>query len=75
MIVNGMVANLSPERGSKFIYWFFPLLGHDDREMWTRVMMGLKPEQVFAGMKLLIRDVIPNDCAGLPRRIPVRPLA
>ena len=69
-IVGGMAAHMPPERSPEFIHWFFPLLGHDDREMWTRVVMGLMPEQVFAGVKLLIRDTITDDWAELTRRIP-----
>ncbi len=69
-IVGGMAAHVPPERNPEFIHWFFPLLGHDDREMWTRVVMGLMPEQVFAGVKTLIRDTITDDWAELTRRIP-----
>ncbi len=69
-IVGGMAAHVPPERNPEFIHWFFPLLGHDDREMWTRVVMGLMPEQVFEGVKLLIRDTITDDWAELTRRIP-----
>ena len=69
-IVGGMAAHVPPERNPEFIRWFFPLLGHDDREMWTRVVMGLMPEQVFAGVKTLIRDTITDDWAELTRRIP-----
>ena len=32
--------------------------------------MGLMPEQVFAGVKLLIRDAITDEWAELSRRIP-----
>ena len=69
-IVGGMAAHVPPERNPEFIRWFFPLLGHDDREMWARVVMGLMPKQVFAGVKLLIRDTITDDWAELTRRIP-----
>ena len=69
-IVGGMAAHVPPERNPEFIHWFFPLLGHDDREMWTRVVMGLMPEQVFAGVKSLIRETITDDWAELTRRIP-----
>ena len=69
-IVGGMAAHVPPERNPEFIRWFFPLLGHDDREMWTRVVMGLMPEQVFAGVKVLIRETITDDWAELTRRIP-----
>ncbi|MCH7714433.1 MAG: hypothetical protein IIC99_12510, partial [Chloroflexi bacterium] len=58
------------ERNPEFIRWLFNLLGHDDREMWTRVVMGLMPEQVFAGVKVLIRETITDDWAELTRRIP-----
>ena len=51
-IVGGMAAHVPPERNPEFIRWFFPLLGHDDREMWTRVVMGLMAEQVSRESKL-----------------------
>ena len=69
-IVGGMAAHVPPERNPESIRWFFPLLGHDDREMWTGVVMGLMPEQVFAHVKLLIRETITDDWAELTRRIP-----
>ena len=69
-IVGGMAAHVPPERNPEFIRWLFPLLGHDDREMWTRVVMGLMPEQVFAGVKLLVRETITDDWSELTRRIP-----
>ena len=69
-IVGGMAAHVPPERNPEFIHWFFPLLGHDDREMWTRVVMGLMPEEVFAQVKLLVRETITDDWAELTRRIP-----
>ncbi len=69
-IVGGMAAHVPPERNPEFIRWLFTLLGHDDREMWTRVVMGLMPEQVFAGVKTLIRGTITDDWAELTRRIP-----
>ena len=69
-IVGGMAAHVPPERNPEFIRWFFPLLEHDDREMWTRVVMGLMPEEVFAQVKMLIRETITDDWAELTRRIP-----
>ena len=69
-IVGGMARHVPPERTPEFIRWFFPLLGHDDRETWTRVVMGLMPEPVFAGVKPLIRDALTDDWAELTRRIP-----
>ncbi len=69
-IVGGMAQHVPPERNPEFIRWFFTLVGHDDREMWTRVVMGLMPEQVFAGVKILIRNTIADDWAELTRRIP-----
>jgi len=69
-IIGGMAAGVPPERNPEFIRWLMALLGHDDREMWTRVVMGLMPEQVFAGVKTLIRDTITDDWAELTRRIP-----
>ena len=69
-IVGGMAQHVPPERNPEFIRWFFPLLGHDDREVWTRVVMELMPEPVFAGVKTLIRETITDDWAELTRRIP-----
>ena len=69
-IVGGMVAHVPPDRTPEFIPWLFGLLGHDDREMSTRVVMRLMPEQVFAGVKPLIRNAITDDWAELARRIP-----
>ena len=69
-IVGGMAAHVPPGRNQEFIRWLFGLLGHDDREMWTRVVMGLMPAEVFTGVKTLIRDTITNDWAELTRRIP-----
>ena len=69
-IDGGMVAGVPPERNPEFIRWLFTMLGHDDREMWTRVVMGLMPEQVFTQVKALIRDTITDDWAELTRRIP-----
>ena len=48
----------------------FTFVGHADREMWDRVVMGLMPEPVFAGVKSLIRETITDDWAELTRRIP-----
>ena len=69
-IVGGMAQGMPPERNPEFIRWLFTLVGHDDREVWTRVVMGLMPEQVFVGVKALIRDTITDDWAELTRRIP-----
>ena len=69
-IIGGMAAHVPPGRNPEFIRWLFGLLGHDDREMWTRVVMGLMPEQVFAHVKVLIRETIADDWAELTRRIP-----
>ena len=69
-IIGGMAGHVPPERNPEFIRWIMTLLGHDDREMWTRVVMGLMPEEVFAGVKILIRDTITDDWAELTRRIP-----
>jgi hypothetical protein len=38
--------------------------------MWTRVVMGLMPEEIFAHVKHLIRETIKDDWAELTRRIP-----
>ena len=69
-IVGGMAAHVPPERNPEFIRWIFPLMGHDDREMWTRVVMGLMPEEVFAQVIGLVRETIADDWAELTRRIP-----
>ena len=69
-MVGTMAQHVPPERMPEFIRWFFTLVGHDDREVWTRVVMGLMPEQAFAGIKPLIRDTLATDWAELTRRIP-----
>lgn len=69
-IVGGMAQHVPPERNPEFIRWFFNAVGHDDREMWTRVVMGLMPAEVFAGVKSLIRETITDEWAELTRRIP-----
>ena len=69
-IVGGMAQQVPPERMPEFIHWLFTSIGHDDRETWTRVVMGLMPEPAFAGLKSLIRDTITDDWAELTRRIP-----
>ena len=38
--------------------------------MWTRVVMGLMPEEVFAQVIGLVRETIADDWAELTRRIP-----
>lgn len=48
----------------------FTFVGHDDREMWTRVVMGLLPEPMFAGVNSLIRETIAYAWAELTQRIP-----
>ena len=68
--VGGMAQHVPPERNPEFIRWYFTRVGHDDREMWTRVVMGLMPEQVFAHVKPIIRETIADDWAELTRRIP-----
>ena len=66
-IVGGMTAHVPPERTPKRIPWLFGLLDHEDREMWTRVVMGSMPERVFAGVQSLIREAITHDWAELTR--------
>ncbi len=70
VIIGTMAQKVPPERNPEFIRWFFTSVGHDDREMWTRVVMGLMPQEVFAGIKSLIRDTITDGWAELTRRIP-----
>ena len=69
-IVGTMARKIPPERMPELVRWLFPLLGHDDREVMTSVWMALMPEQVFAGVKPLIRAAVAEDWAELTRRIP-----
>jgi len=69
-IVGTMARGVPPERMPELIRWWFPLVGLDDREATISVWKALMPEQVFVGMKPLIRDTIGQDWAELTRRIP-----
>ena len=59
-IVGGMASHVPPGRNPEFIQWFLPLLGHNDREVWTRVVMGLMPEQVLRASKLSSAPLLPT---------------
>ena len=69
-IVREMARHVPPERVPEFIGWLYPLLEHDDREVFTAHLMAAVPEEVFAGVKQLIRGAIAEDWAELIRRIP-----
>ena len=70
-IVGHMASKTPPEMMPQFVGWIMRLLEQDDRETMTRVWMDLMPEEVFAGVKPLIRDsIVAEDWAELARRIP-----
>ena len=70
-IVGLMASKVPPEMTPKFVDWIMRLLDQDDCETMTRVWMDLMPEEVFAGVKPLIRDsLIAEAWAELTRRIP-----
>ena len=69
-IVGGMAAHVPPDRNPEFIQWYFTNVGLDDQEMWLRVVMGLMPEPVFAGVKVLVQETVKENWFELTRRIP-----
>ena len=70
-IVGHMASKTPPEMMPKFVDWIMRLLEQDDRETMTRVWMDLMPEEVFAGVKPLIRDsIVAEDWTELTKRIP-----
>jgi zinc finger-like protein len=69
-IIRSMAKHVPPERAPEIIGWLYPLLEHDDREVFTTHLMAAVPEEVFAGVKQLIRGAIAEDWAELTRRIP-----
>jgi iron-sulfur cluster repair protein YtfE (RIC family) len=70
-IVGHMASKTPPEMMPKFVDWIMRLLEQDDRETMTRVWIDLMPEEVFAGVKPLIRDsILAEDWAELTKRIP-----
>lgn len=52
------MAKLSPPdpAGTK---WLFNLIDDNDRELETRILMDVLPEQMFEGFKAEIKEVIP----------------
>jgi hypothetical protein len=69
-IVGTMARRIPADRMPTVVRWLFPLLGHDDRAVITRGWMTFMPPQVFAGIKVLIRETVAGDWAELTRRIP-----
>ena len=65
-VLTGMVPR---ERFPDVIAWWFPLIGHDDREKTTRIWQMRMPAPVFAGTKELIKKTIGSDWAELTSRI------
>jgi hypothetical protein len=69
-IVGQMASKVPPELIPN-VDWIMRLLDQDDSEILTRVWMDLMPEEVFAGVKPLIRDSLVGEAwAELTRRIP-----
>ena len=70
-IVGQMASKVPPELMPKFVDWVMRLIDQDDREILTRVWMDLMPEEVFTGVKPLIRDsLVAEAWAELTGRIP-----
>jgi hypothetical protein len=69
-IVGDMAGHVPPGRNPDFIHWFFTTAGNDEQEMWLRVVMGLMPEPVFAGVKGLVHETVGEGWSELTRRIP-----
>jgi hypothetical protein len=67
----GIMSRAVPqERFPELVTWWFPLIGHDDRENMTRIWQMVMPAPAFAGVKELIKKAIGSDWAELTRRIP-----
>jgi hypothetical protein len=68
--VGVMSSTVPQDRFPDVIAWLFPLLGHNDREVMTRIWQMVMPSPVFASVAQLVQKVIGNDWAELTRRIP-----
>jgi len=67
----GVMSSTMPgSRVPEFNAWFYPLLGDEDRENFTRTLMMLMPFEVFAPSIPQIRQATGDDFAELSRRIP-----
>jgi len=70
-IVGIMASKIPPEKTPTLVQWLLPLLGHDDRAIVAKGWMTLMPPPVFAGIKPLMKETLPqDDWAELVRRIP-----
>ncbi len=69
-IVGIMARKIPPDRNPAVVRWLFPLLGYDDRAVVTRGWMNIMPPQVFAGLKVLIRETVAEDWVELTKRVP-----
>src|SRR5204863_8976431 len=65
-----MSSSMPGERVPEFTAWIYPLLGHDDRENFTRALQMLIPWEVFAPSIPLIHQATADGFAELTRRIP-----
>lgn len=70
-IVGQMAGHTPPEIMPRFVEWVMRLLEQDDRETLTGVWADLMPEEVFEGVKPLIRDsLVVEDWSDLTKRVP-----
>ncbi len=70
-IVGQMASKVPPDLMPRFVDWVMRLIEQDDRETLTRVWMDLMPEEVFTGVKPMIRDSLgAKSWADLTKRIP-----
>jgi hemerythrin-like domain-containing protein len=69
-IVGIMSKKVPPDRFPSLIHWLFPLLDFEDQLVVTKGWMTLMPQQVFAGLKPLIKQNVAENWVKLAQLIP-----
>ncbi len=69
-IVGLMSRQVPPNRFPTLIQWLFPLLSPEDQYVTTKGWMTLMPPPVFATVKSLIKQSVPQNWAELAKQIP-----
>ncbi len=65
-----MSRQVPPNRFPTMVHWLFPLLSPQDQYVTTKGWMTLMPPPVFANVKSLIKQSVPQNWAELARQIP-----
>jgi iron-sulfur cluster repair protein YtfE (RIC family) len=65
-----MSSKIPPDRFPAAITWLMPLLDLNDQVTVTKGWMTLMPSQIFANIKPLIKNAVPQDWELIARRIP-----